>query len=50
MLPRKTLQVSPAGTRTYSLEPKDLGIPRCEIADLAGGDPPFNARLLMVSV
>ncbi len=34
--------------RTYTLEPKDLGIPRCEIADLAGGDAAYNANLLMV--
>lgn len=35
--------------RTYSLEPKDLGIPRCEIKDLAGGDAAHNANLLMVT-
>ena len=35
--------------RTYSLEPKDLGIPRCEIKDLAGGDAAHNANLLMVA-
>lgn len=40
--------MTPAGTRSYSLEPKDLGIPRCEIADLAGGAATHNANLLMV--
>ena len=43
------VQVTPAGMRTYSLEPKDLGIPRCEIKDLAGGDAAHNANLLMVA-
>lgn len=43
------MQVTPAGMRTYSLEPKDLGIPRCEIKDLAGGDAAHNANLLMVA-
>lgn len=40
--------MTPAGTRSYNLEPQDLGIPRCEIADLAGGDAAYNANLLMV--
>ena len=39
-----------AGKRSYSLEPLDLGIPRCTVADLAGGDAQLNARILMVSV
>lgn len=43
-----SLQVTPTGTRSFSLDPKDLGIPRCEIADLAGGDATLNANLLMV--
>ena len=37
-----------AGKRSYALEPLDLGIPRCTVADLAGGDAQLNARILMV--
>jgi anthranilate phosphoribosyltransferase len=33
-------------TRRYSLDPKEMGIPRCEVADLAGGDAELNARIL----
>lgn len=32
--------------RRYSLDPKDVGIPRCEVEDLAGGDAALNARIL----
>jgi len=41
------LEVTPAGTRQFVIDPLDLGIPRCEVADLAGGDAAHNARLLM---
>jgi hypothetical protein len=37
-----------AGKRSYSLEPKDLGIPRCTVEDLAGGDAALNAQILLV--
>lgn len=33
--------------RSYQLEPRDLGIPRCSVEDLAGGDATVNARILM---
>lgn len=33
--------------RNYQLEPKDLGIPRCTVEDLAGGDATVNAKILM---
>jgi anthranilate phosphoribosyltransferase len=33
--------------RSYQLEPRDLGIPRCSVDDLAGGDAALNARILM---
>lgn len=42
------LLLSFAGKRSYSLEPQDLGIPRCTVQDLAGGDAALNARILMV--
>ena len=32
--------------RRYELEPRDFGIRRCEVADLAGGDASVNARIL----
>jgi hypothetical protein len=32
--------------KRYSLDPKDVGIPRCEVADLAGGDAALNAQIL----
>ncbi|KAG1666023.1 hypothetical protein FOA52_010933 [Chlamydomonas sp. UWO 241] len=35
-----------AGTRRYSLEPLDLGIPRCSVEDLKGGDAQLNAQIL----
>jgi anthranilate phosphoribosyltransferase len=34
------------GTRRYSLEPLDLGIPRCSVEDLKGGDAQLNAQIL----
>lgn len=32
--------------RRYSLDPKDLGIPRCSVEDLKGGDAALNAQIL----
>ena len=32
--------------RRYSLDPRDVGIARCEVSDLAGGDAALNARIL----
>ena len=36
-----------APRRSYQLEPLDLGIARCEVEDLKGGDASVNARILM---
>ncbi|GBF92438.1 anthranilate phosphoribosyltransferase [Raphidocelis subcapitata] len=33
-------------TRRYTLDPKDLGIPRCSVEDLKGGDADLNAKIL----
>ena len=46
MGPADVLEVSQGVKRAYSLEPLDLGIPRCEVEDLAGGDAALNARIL----
>ncbi len=35
-----------APLKRYSLDPRDLGIPRCSVEDLAGGDAALNARIL----
>jgi len=37
---------SSSGFKRYTLDPKDLGIPRCEVEDLAGGDAELNAKIL----
>jgi len=50
-------ELSPAGTnlvyevengdvRSYELDPRDLGVPRCDPGELRGGDPATNARAL----
>lgn len=47
MGPADVVEVTQTGKRSYSLEPKDLGIPRCSVEDLAGGDAALNAQILM---
>lgn len=32
--------------RRYSLDPRDVGIPRCSVEDLKGGDAALNAQIL----
>jgi len=34
------------GIKRYALDPKDLGIPRCTVEDLKGGDAALNAQIL----
>lgn len=34
------------GISSYELEPRDFGIPRCDVKDLAGGDAELNASIL----
>lgn len=41
-------QVTPQGTRHYTLDPLELGIPRCQVEDLKGGDAALNAQILRV--
>jgi len=40
------MEVTPAGVRSYVLNPRDLGIPACTVEDLKGGDAQFNAKVL----
>jgi anthranilate phosphoribosyltransferase len=47
MGPADIVEVTPRGIKEYSLDPSDVGIPRCEVADLAGGDAKLNAKILM---
>lgn len=47
MGPADVVEVTQQGKRSYSLEPQELGIPRCTVQDLAGGDAALNARILM---
>ena len=44
--PTNVVEVTPAGTKAYSFDPKDVGIPPCELSDLAGGDAKLNAQML----
>ena len=41
-----TLEHGWAGRALRSLDPRRLGIPSCEVADLAGGDAATNAAIL----
>ena len=41
------LDVRPGSVRSETRDPADLGIPRCEPADLAGGDRDYNAATLL---
>eukprot|EP00887_Chlorella_sp_A99_P005975 scaffold27.g5975.t1 len=47
MGPADVVEVTQGGKRHYSLEPLDLGIPRCAVEDLAGGDATLNASILL---
>ena len=46
MAPADIYEVTPEGRRAFKLDPLDLGIPRCNVEDLAGGDAAFNAKIL----
>lgn len=47
MGPADVVEVSAGQNRKrYSLEPLDLGIPRCSVEDLAGGNAEVNAKIL----
>ncbi len=44
--PSRVAEATPDGVRQFEVTPEDAGLPRCDPAELAGGDPPANARLL----
>merc|ERR1719223_888427 len=44
--PTNVMEVTPGGVKTYAFDPKDVGIPACELSDLRGGDAAHNARML----
>ncbi|KAK9803191.1 hypothetical protein WJX73_000329 [Symbiochloris irregularis] len=46
MGPADVLEVTPQGVTSYCVEPKQLGIPRCSVEDLKGGDAQVNAAIL----
>lgn len=47
MAPADIYEVTPQGARSYTLDPLDLGIKRCAVEDLKGGDAKLNATILM---
>ncbi|GFP82590.1 anthranilate phosphoribosyltransferase chloroplastic [Phtheirospermum japonicum] len=45
--PSVVLDVTPERIEKFSFDPLYFGTPRCELADLKGGGPKYNAELLM---
>lgn len=48
MGPAEVMEVEGSTSRSYFIEPQDLGIPRCSVEDLKGGDAKLNATILKV--
>ena len=48
--PADVVEVTPSGTRSYTFEPKDVGVKACTLEDLRGGDPQTNAAILRDSL
>ena len=48
--PTLVREATPDGVRAYEVTPADLGVPAYELADLLGGEPADNARLLREAV
>jgi len=48
--PTLVREATPDGVRAYEVTPEDLGVTSYELADLLGGEPADNARLLREAV
>jgi len=46
MGPADVMEVEGDSVKTYTIDPLDLGIPRCTVEDLKGGDAATNAQIL----
>jgi len=46
MGPASIYEASGGAVKSYEIDPLDLGIPRCDVKDLAGGDAALNAAIL----
>jgi len=46
MAPAHIYEVTSQTRRTYTLDPQEMGIKRCEVEDLKGGDAQLNATIL----
>eukprot|EP01023_Acetabularia_acetabulum_P017005 TRINITY_DN18430_c0_g1_i12.p1 TRINITY_DN18430_c0_g1~~TRINITY_DN18430_c0_g1_i12.p1 ORF type:complete len:404 (-),score=95.41 TRINITY_DN18430_c0_g1_i12:1055-2197(-) len=44
--PASVVEVSSSGVKSYQTDPSDVGIPRCTVEDLKGGDRELNAQIL----
>ena len=44
--PADVMEVTKEGVKTYTFEPSKVGIKKCELKDLAGGDAQLNAKIL----
>jgi len=44
--PNLVYEVDNGSVRSYQLDPQELGLPRCDPAELRGGDPATNAQAL----
>eukprot|EP01025_Chloroclados_australasicus_P018655 TRINITY_DN198_c0_g1_i7.p1 TRINITY_DN198_c0_g1~~TRINITY_DN198_c0_g1_i7.p1 ORF type:complete len:376 (-),score=60.35 TRINITY_DN198_c0_g1_i7:415-1542(-) len=44
--PANVVEVTPQGVKQYETDPLDVGIPRCTVEDLKGGDRQLNAQIL----
>ena len=45
--PADVCEVLPSGVKQFMVYPSDLGIPKCELSDLKGGDAATNAQMLL---
>ena len=48
--PTLVREATPRGVKAYEVTPEDLGVPTYELADLLGGEPADNARLLREAI